>query len=173
MNGALARSLERTEVHRYPLWAMILVPLLALSVQTRLVVYSPAASSLDLALLVTVYFASNRRNQIVGLLLGAAIGLAQDSLGSGPIGVFGIVKTLIGYIASSLGAQIDVTHPLMRSILIFVSYYVHKAIYFVLVRVLLDRPMAMPRWGGLGWALLNADVGVVLFGLLDHLRIKE
>jgi rod shape-determining protein MreD len=173
MNGALARSLERTEVHRYPLWAMILVPLLALSVQTRLVVYSPAASSLDLALLVTVYFASNRRNQIVGLLLGAAIGLAQDSLGSGPIGVFGIVKTLIGYIASSLGAQIDVTHPVIRAILVFVSYYVHLAIYFVLVRVLLDRSVAVPPWGGLLRALLNAGVGVVLFGLLDRLRIRE
>jgi rod shape-determining protein MreD len=109
----------------------------------------------------------------VGLLLGAAIGLSQDALGSGPIGVFGIVKTLIGYIASSLGAQIDVTHPLMRSILVFLSYYVHLAIYFVLVRVLLDRPMAMPPWGGLLRALVNAAVGVVLFDVLDRLRIKE
>jgi rod shape-determining protein MreD len=173
MQGSLARSLERTEVHRYPVWAMILVPLLALSIQTRLVVSYPNASALDLALLVTVYFASNRRNQIVGLLLGAAIGLAQDALSGGFIGVNGIVKTLIGYIASSLGAQIDVTHPLMRGILVFVSYYVHMAIYFVLVRVLLDRPMAMLRWGGLGWALVNATVGVILFDVLDHLRIKE
>ena len=173
MQGALARSLERTEVHRYPLWAMILVPLLALSIQTRLGVFSANASALDLALLVTVYFASNRRSQIVGLLLGASIGLAQDALGSGPIGVFGIVKTMIGYIASSLGAQIDVTHPLMRSILVFVSYYVHLAFYFVLVRVLLDRPMAMPPWGGLVRALVNAAVGVILFDLLDRLRIKE
>jgi len=173
MQGSLARSLERTEVHRYPMWAMILVPLLALSIQTRLAVFSQNASALDLALLVTVYFASNRRNQIVGLLLGAAIGLSQDALGSGPIGVFGIVKTLIGYIASSLGAQIDVTHPLMRSILVFVSYYVHLAIYFVLVRVLLDRPMVFPPWGGVVRALVNAGVGVILFDLLDRLRIRE
>jgi rod shape-determining protein MreD len=173
MNGVQARSLERTEVHRYPLWAMILVPLLALSVQTRLAVYWQTASGLDLALLVTVYFASNRRNQIVGLLLGAAIGLGQDSLSRGPIGVYGIVKTLIGYIASSLGAQIDVSHPLMRSILVFASYYVHLAIYFLLVRVLLDRPITLPPWGGLLRALVNAGVGVILFDLLDRLRIKE
>ncbi len=152
---------------------MILVPLLALSIQTRLAVYSQTASGLDLALLVTVYFASNRRSQIVGLLLGAAIGLVQDALSRGLIGVFGIVKTLIGYIASSLGAQIDVSHPAIRAILVFVSYYAHLAIYFVLVRVLLDRPMVLPPWAGVPRALVNAGVGVVLFDLLDRLRIKE
>ncbi len=173
MQESIGRSLERTEVHRYPIWAMILVPIVALSIQTRLAVSFSNSSGLDLALLVTVYFASNRRNQIVGLMLGAAIGLAQDALGSGPIGVYGIVKTLVGYIASSLGAQIDTSHSVIRAVLVFISYYVHLAIYFVLVRVLLDRPMSFPPWGGIVRAIVNAVVGVILFDLLDRLRIKE
>src|SRR5437016_10304654 len=117
---------------------MIVAPLLALSFQTRLPLYYPRAGVLDLALLVTVYFARNRRSPIGGLLLGAAIGLAQDCLGSGPIGVFGIVKTIIGYITSSLGAHIDSSHPVVRLLLIVASYYVHRVLHFVLVRGLLD-----------------------------------
>ena len=166
-------SLERTEVHTYPIWVMVIVPVLALSIQTRLPLYLPNASALDLALLVTVYFASNRRNQIVGLLLGAAIGLAQDSLGSGPIGVFGIVKTVVGYLASSLGAQIDATQLFVRFALVFISYYVHLGLYYVLVRGLLDRPLAPPTWWSLVAALVNAFVGVALFALLDKLRARE
>ena len=53
-------SLESTEDHRYPVWVMILVPLLALSLQTRLPLYWGRAATVDLPLLVTVYFASNR-----------------------------------------------------------------------------------------------------------------
>ena len=166
-------SLERTEVHRYPIWAMILVPLLAISLQTRLVLLFPLASSIDLALLVTVYFASNRRNQLVGLLMGAAIGLAQDALGSGPIGVFGIVKTLIGYMGSSLGGRIDVENPLTRLLLVFVSYYVHLGLYYILVRGLLDRPIGLPGWLSLVAAFGNSLLAVVLFHLLDRLRTTE
>ncbi len=152
---------------------MVLVPVLALSVQTRLPLYISYASMLDLALLVTVYFASNRRNQIVGLSLGAAIGLAQDSLVAGPIGAYGIVKTIIGYLASSLGGQIDATHPLMRMLLVFCSYYIHLALYFVLIRGLLDRPMNLPGWRSLAAAAINAVVALLLFPLLDKMRIRE
>jgi rod shape-determining protein MreD len=173
MASMIQSSLERTEVHRYPIWVMILVPLLAISLQTRLVLLFPLASSLDLALLVTVYFASNRRNQLVGLLMGAVIGLAQDALGSGPIGVFGIVMTLIGYLGSSLGGRIDVDNPLTRLLLVFGSYYLHFGLYYILVRGLLDRPIGLPGWTSLISALGNALLAVVLFHLLDRLRTRE
>jgi len=166
-------SLERTEVHRYPIWAMILVPLLAISIQTRLVLLFPLASKFDLALLITVYFASNRRNQLVGLLMGAGIGLAQDALSSGFIGVFGIVMTLIGYMGSSLGGRIDVDNPLTRFLLVFGAYYAHWGLYFILVRGLLDRPIGLLDWYSVFWALGNALLAVFLFHLLDRLRSTE
>jgi len=59
---------------------------------------------LELPLLVVVYFALMRRNQVSGLLIGAIVGLAQDSLSKNPLGMFGIVNTLVGYFASSIGS---------------------------------------------------------------------
>lgn len=165
-------SLERTEVHRYPVWVMIVVPLLAISIQSRTGL-TAWGSAIELPLLVTVYFASNRRNQLVGLLMGAAIGLAQDALSSGLIGIFGIIKTLVGYMGSSLGGRIDVDNPLTRLLLVFGSYYVHLGLYFALKRGLLNLPVEAPGWMSLVAAAANAVVGVVLFHLLDRLRTRE
>ncbi len=173
MTGGIRGSLERTEVYHYPVWVMVIVPVLAISIQTRLALIVPRSAAVDLALLVTVYFASNRRNQVVGTLLGAAIGLAQDSLGSGPIGVFGIVKTLLGYLGSSLGGRVDVDNPWTRLLLIFGAYYLHLGLYYVLVRGLLDRSIAPPDWWSLVAAAANAVLGVILFHLLDRLRVQE
>ena len=83
------RSDLRVETYRFPPWTVILIALLALSLQGHLPLWFPAVEVLDLPLLVTVYFALNRRSQISGMLVGAAIGIAQDSLGHGPIGLFG------------------------------------------------------------------------------------
>ena len=88
-----ARSDLRVDAYRFPPWAVILIALLALWLQGYLPLWFPTASVLYLPLLVTLYFALSRRSQISGMLVGAAIGLAQDSLGHGPIGLFGMVKT--------------------------------------------------------------------------------
>ena len=40
----------------------------------------------------------------------SAGGLAQDSLSKNPLGMFGIVKTLVGYFAASVGVRLDVEH---------------------------------------------------------------
>ena len=56
---------------------------------------------MDFPLLITIYFALSRRNPSSGLLLGMVIGVAQDSLGHTPIGLYGIAKTVVGFTASS------------------------------------------------------------------------
>ena len=164
---------DRTEVYRFPVWAMVLLPVVALLIQANLPLWLPAASALDLALLMTVYFACYRRNQIVGLLIGAVIGLAQDSLGGGPIGVYGIVKTIVGYLASSLGARIDVDHPGSRLLIVFFFYYIHLGLFLLLGRVLLEREVHLPGLASLGAALVNAVVAVIIFRLMDRLRERE
>src|SRR5439155_518822 len=72
---------------------------------------------LDLPLLVTVYFALMRRSPIAGTFIGAFIGLAQDSLSKYPLGTYGIVKTLVGYFAASVGLRFDVDHAFIRLML--------------------------------------------------------
>lgn len=164
---------ERAEVHYYKPWVMVAVPVAALSLQAFLPTWVPGLSMVDFALLVTVYFASNRRSQIVGLLMGAIIGLVQDSLSAGPIGVFGIVKTIIGYLASSLGAHIDADSPLTRTLLIFSFHLVHSGLFWIVQRVLLQKAAALPGLNELLAALVNAVCGVIIFQLLDRLRQRE
>jgi len=89
--------------------------------QQRAMMIAPARN-FDLPLLVTIYFGLSRRNPSTGLLLGMVIGLLQDSL-SGPTvpgwGLYGIAKTIIGYLASSIGARLDTEHPAARFALTF------------------------------------------------------
>ena len=84
---------------------------------------------LDLPLLITIYFGLSRRNPSTGLLLGTTIGLLQDSL-SGPtvpLGLYGIAMTVVGYLASSIGARLDTEHPVARFALMAGFFVLHPA----------------------------------------------
>ena len=83
-------------------------------------------SYLELPLLVTVYFALMRRSPMAGVLFGAGIGLAQDSLSHHPLGMFGIVKTLVGYFAASVSQRFDVENPVLRLVLAFFFFFFHQ-----------------------------------------------
>ena len=169
----MVNSQERTEVYRFKGWVVLLLPVAAIFLETYLPLWVPRAAVMDFGLLATLYFAFGRRNQAAGLLLGAVIGLAQDSLGPGPIGVFGMVKTGIGYAASSLGVRLDTDNPLSRLLLVFAFYYIHMGLFLALERILLERAVELPALGSLAGALVNAIAGVVIFPLLDRLRKRE
>ncbi len=163
-------SREQIEVHRFSLWATIGVPLAALLLQSLLGTRLRLLSVFDLPLLVTIFFAVARRNQLTGMATGMFIGLLQDSLTHHPIGMYGISKTVVGFAASSLGVRFDVENPGSRIIMGFGFYLVHQAIYFAVARNLVseDIPWA---WGHtLGAALANGLLAVVLFAMLDKLK---
>src|SRR5271155_691798 len=81
---------------------IVSVPLVAILFQVYVPQFITYLSYLELPLLVTVYFALMRRSPVAGVFIGAAIGLAQDALSRHPLGMFGIVKTLVGYFAASV-----------------------------------------------------------------------
>ena len=160
------------EVHKFFPGAILLATVLALVLQASVPVYMPKLNIIELPLLVTIYFGLSRRNPSTGLLLGTAIGLAQDAL-SGPtvpLGYYGIAKTIVGYLASSIGARLDTEHPAARFALIYVFFVVHQAILVLTRRLLLAQPEA---WINAHLAIaagVNALVGTVLFLVLDRLR---
>src|SRR5208282_5276213 len=130
------------EVHKFWPGAIVAVTVAALLLQTSVPVYLPKLDILELPLLVTIYFGLSRRNPSTGLLLGMVIGLAQDAL-SGPtvpLGFYGIAKTVIGYLASSIGARLDTEHPAARFALIFSFFVLHQAILVVIRRLLMAQP---------------------------------
>lgn len=160
------------EVHKFRGGAIFVASALALLLQAFLPVYFPRASTLDLPLLITIYFGLSRRNPSTGLLLGMVIGVLQDSL-SGPtvpLGLYGIAKTIIGYLASSIGARLDTEHPAARFALTAVFFVAHQGLIALTQRMLLSQPE--PWFTGHLWiaALINALVATFLFLLLDRLR---
>ena len=164
------RSDLRVEVHRFNPLLIIVASLFAILVQGYLPMWFPTTAALDLPLLVTVYFALSRRSQIAGLLIGAIIGLAQDSLSHGPIGMFGMTKTVVGYAASSLGVRIDSDHAGVRLLAVFGFYYVHAGLFLILQHVLLGKAIQIPGPRSLAVAMVHAILAVVLFQFLDRFR---
>jgi len=163
------------EVHKFRAGAIIIATLLALVIQTWTPVHIAKAALLDLPLLVTIYFGLSRRNPSTGLLLGMAIGLAQDSL-SGPtvpLGLYGIAKTIIGYLASSIGARLDTEHPAARFALTGLFFVVHQGLIVLTRRILLAQPEPWFNAHLAIAALANAIVASLLFPLLDRLRKRS
>jgi rod shape-determining protein MreD len=159
------------EVHKFFPGAVVGIAVLSLVLQRILPVYLPRLEILDLPLLATIYFGLSRRNPSSGLFLGTLMGLMQDSL-SGPtvpMGEYGIAKTVIGYLASSIGSRLTLSirwrglpcGPLLRG----APVHPHGG-----ARLLLNEPEG---WFNMHLAiasLVNAVLGVILFGGLDRLR---
>lgn len=150
---------------------LIVVPLAAILFQAYVPRFLPFLAYLELPLLITVHFALTRREPVSALLFGAVIGLVQDSLSYQKIGMFGIVKTLVGYFAASVGMRFDVENPVITFILGFFFYVFHQFFYWVLSRALLGDVLNFDTVQALIYGVLNAAVALPLFHLLDKLKV--
>ena len=127
---------------------------------------------LELPLLVTLYFPLMRRSPFSGMFMGAGIGLVQDSLSNNPLGMFGIAKTLIGYLAGSISQRFDDTNNWVRLTLAFLVYLFHQLLYWAMRRALRGEIIDLNWERTLVEAVLNALVAVPFFSLLDRLRLN-
>jgi len=162
---------KRDAASRFSAAAIIAIPLVAILFQVYVPQFIKYLSYLELPLLVTVYFSLMKRSPIAGVLFGAGIGLAQDSLSSLPLGMFGIVKTLVGYFAASMSQRFEVENPLVRLILAFFFCFFHQFFYWVLARALLGEGLDFDPQQTIVLAMLNAAVAVPLFHILDKLKV--
>jgi rod shape-determining protein MreD len=161
------------EIRRYPVLVYALVPLGALVLQAWLPRVVGRYAWFDLPLVITVYFALGRRNPLQGTLMGAVMGLFEDALSSHAIGINGIAKTTVGFLAGSVGVRIDVDNHTIRVLLNFVLSLVSSAIYIFVTRFLLGLTV---DWNGLTELLRatgNAVIALVLFPLLDRLQVRD
>jgi rod shape-determining protein MreD len=148
---------------------IILAVAVALVLQTTLTRFLVrGAVAVDLVLVVVVYVAL-RSGPVTGLLSGTFAGLLQDALSSGVIGIGGLAKTVVGFLAGVVGTQFIVAHALPR-VDVFVAATVLHAVVFMGLYVLLDlRHFGSPYGAVAGQALGNAVVGVVAFELVELL----
>jgi rod shape-determining protein MreD len=121
---------------------------------------------LDLVLIVVVYVAL-KSGPITGLVAGTVAGLIQDALSSGILGIGGLAKTIVGFLAGVLGTQFIVTAPLPRFLLLMLATCLHAAIFMGLYTLLNLREFPSPYASVIGQAFGNAFVGVVAFQLIE------
>ncbi len=161
---------EQVQVYKFSLPVSVGVPLIAVFLQAYIPVYLHFFSIFDLPLLVTIFFAVARRGQISGLATGSIIGLFQDSLTHQPIGLYGIAKTVVGYMASSLGVKLDVENPGSRFLMTFIFYVIHQLIYIVLARGLAGLALQMSWHRLVIAAVVNAALAIPFFAMLDRFK---
>lgn len=152
---------------------IIIAPLLAILFRVYVPQLLSYFSYLELPLLITVYFSLMRRSAVAGVFFGACIGLVEDSLSHQPLGMFGIVKTLVGYFAGSVSLRFDVENTFVRFVLAFFFFFFHQFFYWVLARALLGQNPDFNPQQTLVFGALNAAVGVPLFLILDKMRVTE
>ena len=156
--------------------ASLLAIAVALALQTTLAsLVIRGTAALDLVLIVVVYLALIS-GPVAGLLLGSAAGLVQDSLSSGIIGIGGLSKTVVGFVAGFLGTQFIVTAPLSRFLVFVLSTGLNAGIFMGLYTVLGLRQFDDPWTPVLSQAVGNGFVGVIgahLVELLPGLRDRR
>ncbi len=161
---------QHIEVHKFYTGAVLGICFLSLVLQAFLNRFSPRFQILELPLLAVVYFGLSRRNSVTGLLLGTVVGVLQDGISHTPIGLYGIAKGFIGYIASSIGARLDTEHPISRFILMFLFFHIHQVLLALMIRLLLAQHAPFFTLHLLFASLINSGIAVFLFAGLDRMR---
>jgi rod shape-determining protein MreD len=148
---------------------VILAITLALALQMtlgRFVIRGTLA--VDLVLVAVVYVALTS-GPVTGLLSGMVAGLVQDALSSGIIGIGGLAKTIVGFLAGIVGTQFIVAQPLPRFVVFFGATILHAVIFIGLYALLDLRQFGTPVAAVSGQALGNAIIGVIAFQIVELL----
>ena len=120
-------------------FGVLLAIALALALQTTLARFLVGGTAApDLVLVVVVYVALTS-GPVTGMFAGSLAGIVQDAMSSGVIGVGGLAKSIVGFLAGVLGQQVLVTAALPR-LLIFLAGAVGAvlALYLYFARIPVD-----------------------------------
>ena len=168
-------SRREVEEHTFSVLVTIVVPLVAILLQVYVPRIIPVFAMVDLPLLVTIFFAVSRRSPIAGTATGAMIGLIQDVITPNqPIGVNGMVMSVIGYAAASLSSQLDVENPITRALLSFLFTLLQSGLIFLIERRLLGHTGFRLLWvHELLRALFNTILGLLVYAFLDRWKRKD
>jgi len=161
------------EIRKYPYPVYVLVPLAALVLQAWLPRLLGRFAYMDLPLLVTIYFALGRRNPIHGTLLGAGLGMMQDGLTQGAIGIHGIANTVCGFLSASIGIRVVVENHTIRTVLTFGFSLLASSIAYFVTKGLLGLHLDWNWLDELLKAAGNSLIGLGLFPLLDRTQVRD
>ena len=119
-------------------------------------------------ILVGVVFVALQAGPVAGMLAGTLGGIMLDLLSGGLVGVGGLLKTVIGFFAGSMGSRLVVAKPYARALIVGAATFVHGLLATGLHGVI-------DGWSGVPWvamlweAVLNTIAGYVAFLLIESL----
>ena len=144
----------------------IAIALVAQAAISRLTVGGTVA--LDLALVVVTYLALIW-GPLAGMLAGSAAGLLQDTLGSGVIGIGGLAKTIVGYLAGVVAQQFILTAPAPRFVIFMGATLVHAVVFIGFYTLLGLRSFPSPLPSVVAQAAGNGVIGLGVFLVVERL----
>ncbi|MEQ1898952.1 MAG: rod shape-determining protein MreD [Vicinamibacterales bacterium] len=151
--------------------AAIAAVCLALALQTTLGRFTVDGTvAVDLVLVVVTYIAL-AWGPMAGILAGSLAGLLQDTLSSGVIGIGGLSKSLVGYLAGVVAQQFILTAPLPRLVIFMGATALHAAVFMGLYVLLGLRTFPSPYASVLVQAMGNGLLGLVVFLIVERLPL--
>lgn len=167
MSVSASRSIAVFRVHPA---ILSLAAMAALLLQTFLPLKLPIARLMDFPLLIVIYSSLMRRDRVFAIGMGSALGLLQDALSHGFIGIFGIAKAVVGYLAASAGIRFELESLVARTVLTGVFVLVHNLCVAGLQHAMLEAAPPFQPIATASAVLVNAALGLILFQVLDRFR---
>lgn len=138
--------------------------------QVSLPLKIPLARLFDFPLVLTIYFALIRRNKIFGTALGTGLGLLQDAFAHGLIGMFGIAKALVGYLAASASLKFEMDQLGARYILTGFLVCFQRLVIVALEHLLFVSPPPFVPLDLASAVAVNIALALMCFQILDRFR---
>ncbi len=160
--------------------SVLLTILAAVFLQVVLARYAVGGTWAFDLVLVGVVFAALQWGPTAGMLAGTLGGLLQDLLAGEIVGLGGLVKTIVGFLAGVVGSQFVLTRATGRALVAAVASICHRFGIVALDALVRQRAPAV-SWSGLaietainaGCALLIFQVTAALPGVLERQRFNR
>jgi rod shape-determining protein MreD len=124
--------------------------------------------AIDLVLVAVTYFGLTS-GPVVGLFAGTIGGLTQDALATGIVGIGGLAKTIVGFVAGVVGTQFIVSAAIPRFVVFLGATLLQVGVVMALEWLLELRMLPRTYSSTLLEAAGNGLLGMVLFQISDLL----
>lgn len=142
---------------------VLLTVFVAVTLQVTLARFTVGGRWVFDLVLVGVVYAALLWGRVAGMLAGTIGGLIQDLLSGNIVGVGGLAKTVIGFVAGTVGTQFVLVKPRARMLIVGVATVFHR------LMLLATFALIEQAWPGLPWraivaeTLINALASMILF----------
>jgi len=142
-----------------------------LLVQTMVLGRFERAQSIDLFLLLNIYYALNF-SPMTCIGVGLTSGIIQDAFSGGIIGMNAFSKTVVAYVIALVSSRLMIKHPMILMLLVGVGTIADLTIIYLLRRLFGLPEVLLSYRTYLTTIILNMLVGVLAFQITDRIRTR-